>query len=54
VSKVGSLYAQAYPRSVVLTAVDEVEMLATGLSRKIWQKIVLLKENRALEDSPQE
>ena len=44
VSKIGALYAQAYPQSVVLTAVDEVEMLATGLSRKIWQKIVLLKE----------
>ena len=54
VSKIGSLYAQAYPKSVVLTAVDEVEMLATGLSRKIWQKIVLLKESRTAENSAPE
>ena len=40
--KVGALYVQHFDDSVVLDAVNEVESLTTGLSRKIWQKIVLL------------
>jgi hypothetical protein len=41
-SKVAALYAQAFPHTAVLQSVDEVEMLATGLSRKIWQKLVMV------------
>ncbi len=40
--KVAALYAQQLDDPVVLSAVTEVESLATGLSGKIWQKIVLL------------
>jgi hypothetical protein len=41
-SKLAALYAQNFDDPVVLAAVDEVETLTTGLSAKVWQKIVLL------------
>ncbi len=43
-SKVAALYTERFDDSVVLQAVDEVEALTTGLSRKIWQKIMLLDQ----------
>ena len=42
VSKLAALYAQNLDDAVVLSAVDEVEGLAYGLSSKIWQKIIIL------------
>ncbi len=42
ISKIAALYAQNLDDGVVLAAVDEVEMLTTGLSRKIWQKIMII------------
>ena len=42
VGKVAALYAQNFSDSVVLAAVNDIESLATGLSRKIWQKIMVL------------
>jgi hypothetical protein len=41
-SKVGALYIQALPDPVALEAVDDLEELCTGLSRKIWQKAMIL------------
>jgi hypothetical protein len=41
-AKLAALYAQNFDDPVVLGAVDEVETLTTGLSGKIWQKIVIL------------
>lgn len=41
-SKVAALYAENVDDSVVLQAVDEIEALTTGLTSKIWQKIVIL------------
>lgn len=41
-SKLAALYAERFNDAVILQAVDEVEMLTTGLSRKIWQKIMIL------------
>ncbi len=43
-SKLAALYAQNLHDPVVLAAVDEVEALTTGLSAKIWQKLVILNE----------
>jgi hypothetical protein len=40
--KIAALYAQDFDDEVVLGAVNEVEALTTGLSRKIWQKIMVL------------
>ena len=37
-----AVHAQHLNDPVVLSAVDEIEMLCTGLSRKIWQKIMLI------------
>ena len=41
-SKIAALHAQTFDDPVVLGAVDEVEALTTGLSGKVWQKIVVL------------
>ncbi len=41
-SKLAALYAQNFDDPVVLASVDEVETLTTGLSAKVWQKIVIL------------
>jgi len=41
-AKIAALYAERFNDAVILQAVDEVEALTTGLSRKIWQKIMIL------------
>ena len=43
VSKVGHLYVQDFADPATLAAVDQFENLTTGLSGKIWQKIMLLE-----------
>ncbi|NJN44185.1 MAG: hypothetical protein HC806_05305 [Anaerolineae bacterium] len=40
--KIAALYVQNFDDSVALAAVNEIEDLTTGLSRKIWQKIMIL------------
>jgi len=47
ISKIAALYVQGLPDSQAISAVDEIEGLTTGLSRKIWQKITLLEHERA-------
>ena len=42
VSKIAGVYAHHFEDGVALAAVDQVEALSTGLSRKIWQKIMIL------------
>lgn len=42
--KIAAVYAQRVQDPVVLEAVDGTESLSTDLSRKIWQKIALLRE----------
>ncbi len=46
VGKVAALYIQHFNDPGAVAAVNEVENLTTGLSRKIWQKITLI-ENHA-------
>jgi len=48
-AKVAALYAQSLPDDVIVSSVNEVEVLTTGLSRKIWQKIRIL-QNLTRED----
>ncbi|MGH7467598.1 MAG: hypothetical protein ACRENP_06380 [Longimicrobiales bacterium] len=43
ISKIAALYVQNFDDPGVLAAVDEVETLTVGLSRKIWQKIMVLE-----------
>ena len=51
ISKIAALYAEFIKDPVVLEAVDGIEDLTNGLSRKIWQKITVL--DQAVEPTPQ-
>ena len=45
--KVAALYVQDFPDAQATAAVDDIEDLTTGLSQKIWQKIMILENERA-------
>ena len=40
--KVAALYVENFDDPIVLSSVNEIESLTTGLSRKIWQKMMIL------------
>lgn len=42
ISKIAALYVQGFQDPVLLGAVDDVEDLTSGISRKIWQKLSIL------------
>ncbi|HRJ44239.1 MAG: hypothetical protein KJZ86_19005 [Caldilineaceae bacterium] len=42
IGKIAALYAQDSDDPAVLAAVNEIESLTTGLSRKIWQKLMIV------------
>jgi hypothetical protein len=47
--KLAALYMQNVRDPVIIEAVNEIEELTTSLSRKIWQKIIILRaEQRAM------
>lgn len=46
ISKVAILYAQSLPDEVVVHAVNEIEELTSGLSRKIYQKLMILNNDK--------
>jgi hypothetical protein len=50
--KVAALYVQDFPDPQAVSAVDDVEDLTTGLSRKIWQKIMILESASTAPDPP--
>jgi hypothetical protein len=52
ISKVAALYVQDLDDPVVLTTVNDIQSLATGLSAKIWQKIVILDTVALRSDAP--
>jgi hypothetical protein len=43
VGKVAVMYVQNFPDDVAVGAVDEIENLTNGISRKVWQKIAVLR-----------
>lgn len=45
--KVAAMYVSEFDDPVLLAAVNEVETLTTGLSRKVWQKLALLRRAAA-------
>ena len=49
IGKIAALYVQKFDDPVALVAVNEVEELTTSLSRKIWQKIMILNAFTAEE-----
>ncbi|MFT4512450.1 MAG: hypothetical protein ACI91B_001144 [Planctomycetota bacterium] len=44
IGKVAALYVQGFLDPVALQGVDDIENLTTSLSRKIWQKIMILEQ----------
>lgn len=44
VSKLGAIYVQDFPDPVALESVDQLADLTSGLSRSIWQKMVMLDQ----------
>lgn len=49
-SKIAAIYVQRFNDAETLRAAGDIEDLTVGLSRNIWQKIMIL--DRALEDGP--
>jgi hypothetical protein len=47
ISKIGAIYVQEFPDPDALEAVDQLSNLTNGLTRNIWQKIMIL--DRAVE-----
>lgn len=47
IGKVAALYVQEFPDEKATGAVDDIEDLTNGLSRKIWQKIMVLAGPRS-------
>jgi hypothetical protein len=47
--KLAALYVQDFDNPVVLASVNEIESLTTGLSRKIWQKLMVLQQGRTAQ-----
>lgn len=54
ISKTAAIYVQEFPDSVALDAVNEITSLTNGLSRNIWQKIMLLDRIEPTRESPHE
>ena len=46
IGKIAAMYVQRFDDPEALVAVSEVEQLTSGLSRKIWQKIMILENWR--------
>ena len=42
IGKLSALYVQDFDDPAVIASVNDVDQLTTGLSRKVWQKIVIL------------
>jgi hypothetical protein len=53
ITKLGQLYVEDFPDGTTLAAVDQLENLGTGLSQKIWQKIMILERLRSEEEEDQ-
>lgn len=46
IGKIAALYIQNFDDSVALAAVNEIESLTTGLSNKIWEKIIIIHSRK--------
>src|SRR5690349_4995394 len=50
-SKIAASFIQSFNDPVVLSTVNEIETLVTGLSGKIWQKITLLERATRMDEA---
>lgn len=48
-AKTAALYAQSLPDAVVIDTVGDIERLTAGLSQKVWQKIMIVEQERLAE-----
>jgi hypothetical protein len=53
-SKIGQLYVEHFPDTVATQSVNDFEMITTGLSNKIWMKILNLKRFDGTLPRPEE
>jgi hypothetical protein len=44
ISKIAAVYVQDLPDASIVAAVDQIETLCAGLSRMIWQKLMVLED----------
>lgn len=44
IGKIAAVYAQYIPEKTVVSSVNEIETLTSGISQKIWQKIMILQQ----------
>jgi hypothetical protein len=51
ISKIGAIYVQEFPDAIALEAADQLSNLTNGLSRNIWQKIMIVENMRGVDDS---
>lgn len=55
INKIGAIYVQEFPDALALEAVDQLSNLTNGLSRTIWQKLIVLDmavEPRQMDAKP--
>ena len=45
IGKIAAMFSEKLPDSEIVSAANEIEALCTGLSRKVWQKMVFLDES---------
>jgi len=46
IGKIAALFSEKMPEPEIVSAANDIENLCTGLSRKVWQKMVLLDEKK--------
>jgi len=49
IGKIAALYAQNFPDATIISSVNEIESLTSGISRKAWQKIMILQQSKVTE-----
>ena len=50
VGKIAALYAQELPQTTVISTVNEIDSLTSGISRKAWQKIMIIQQSNASKE----
>jgi len=43
IGKIAALYSERLPETEIVSAASDIEVLCTGLSQKVWQKVMMLK-----------
>jgi hypothetical protein len=44
IGKIAALFSERLPEPAIVSAANEIETLCTGLSRKVWQKMVFVRK----------